>query len=267
MCMDLHFVKGHSHDICEDYGLIDQDNKFMIVADGCSTGRYSDVSSRILVHCCKNEILRYLITNTIDKISYSFLRYDVLSSAVAASKVMSLGDLLSTLIIAFKANDQVHVYMYGDGYIVYKRKSDSAQIIIKVTFNKNAPYYMWYCLNPDRFVIHDADLVESHYENGEFFGRVGISREHQLSYLFDCSDLEYIGILTDGVDSFVSNKPKEDSLFGSNISDINAIKHLFDFKNTNGDFVKRRMNRFVKQIQNDGFLFGDDMSCAVMLIE
>jgi hypothetical protein len=257
---DVHFAKGHSHNICEDYGLVHiTDNlQMIIVADGCSTGYYSDIAARVLSHACRNALINWAKLNLQDRLkvfpNYSALGYEIIASSIAASKVMALGDLLSTLIVSFVANDKVHTYCYGDGYVIAKKKNESP-IITKIDFIGNAPNYLWYRTNPARFTIPGCEMII----NGEMY-----PRDHEAEFSISTENLEYVGIFTDGVASFLANKPVEGSRFGSKVTDMMAIDELMNIKSKNGNFVIRRMNRFLKQTLQDGFIHDDDITCAVM---
>mgnify|MGYP005855423873 FL=1 len=63
----------------------------MIVADGCSTGKHSDVAARVMVHTCKRSLSYFLDRGSFP--AYSVLGDHMLSSAITASQTMGLDAL------------------------------------------------------------------------------------------------------------------------------------------------------------------------------
>lgn len=253
--MDVHFVKGHSHAICEDYGLVDPDNLIMIVADGCSSGRNSDIASRASAHACRKELADILLHRPTVQF-YSALGNFTMYSLIHISKLLGLNELLSTLIVAFVNEEKVNVYFYGDGYLYIKYRTGT-RYIPKIEYDGNAPEYLWYRSNPEKYRV-DGNVLIDGIPNG---------RNTPIMFSENLRDIELLAILTDGVASFSARKPVENSKFGSRISDADAMEHLINFRSTAGEFVKRRMNRFVREVNEDGFIFDDDLSCAVMVVE
>lgn len=252
MNADVYLAKGHSHNICEDYGIVDIENQLMIVADGCSTAKYSDIAARILTHSARNTIINN------NKVDYDHFASEILMSSMIASKVMNLEDLLSTLILTFVKNGKLYTYVYGDGHYVFKYKSQ-IELHFKISYSQNAPNYLWYRSNYKKYNIDNADITLE--INDE---KYTLKRDEPIFLTSSVKDLEYVAIFTDGIESFTLNKPTENSTFNTKITDKDVIKHLLDFRSTNGDFVIRRMKRFLKQTQLSGFIHDDDIACAVM---
>ena len=246
MQTDVHFRKGSSHNIYEDYGL-NTDN-LIIISDGCSSSEHSDVASRVISHVCKN-MLQDDVLN-----SYDLLAAKILVEIKYIAKSMNLNDLLATLIVSFIYNEDVYTYVYGDGYVVIKNRNIDCNIY-KIDFLNNTPNYLWYLSNRDYYNVDDCDVQI----NGKLF-----PRNHPITFVNPIKDLEYIAIFTDGVSSFVPTKPKEDSIFGNKITDLISISELTNFKTTKGRFVVRRLNRFLQQTKDNGFIHEDDITCAVM---
>lgn len=253
---DVHFAKGYSHNICEDYGLAhnSENLKAIIIADGCSTGENSDLASRIISHLG----LSYLTSTEALASIFSFylmeLRLKI--KLEIASELLGLGDLLSTLFATFIVNNNTLITVgWGDGYIVTKYKNMDP-IITKIEFDGNIPNYLWYKTNPSRYNINGSNMKIN-----------GIQLDRNYNILFTQSinnNIEYTALFTDGIDSIVKYKQSENNNFGEKITSNQAIEHLTNFKSVKGSFVKRRMNRFLNDITNSGFIYEDDITCAVM---
>lgn len=252
---DVHFVKGNSHDICEDYGYASPD-QYIMIADGCSSGYHSDIASRLIIHSCKKCLHNYNFI--LDKFT---LRDCIVCDLKAGALIYQLEDLLSTLIVAYASNDVIKAYFYGDGYLHAKYKSGE-ETIIKCDYKTNAPEYIWYSLDTNKYKIDDCELRIINFVNETV---TTLDRKYIFEYTFNIYSLQQLSILTDGIDSFSANRPKEDSIFGNKITNLDAIKHLTDYKSTNGSFAKRRLNRFIKQTLADGFIHDDDVTIATMI--
>lgn len=247
---DVHFRKGGTHNICEDYGI--SNNKMIIIADGCSTSQHSDVAARVIAHSCQNHLRDFEIFNV--KPSYDLLQAHILKSLLMASQLMCIEQLLSTLLVSFIYKNSVITHVYGDGFIVYKLKGIQPQII-QIDFFNNTPNYIWYLTNPEHYKAEGCDIMI----NGDVH-----PRNYQNTFEMSLNTLEYIAIFTDGISSFIPTKPKEGNIFGNKITPEIAIENLTHFKSTKGKFVVRRLNRFLQQTKESGFIHDDDITCAVM---
>jgi hypothetical protein len=75
--------------------------------------------------------------------------------------------------------------------------------------------------------------------------------------VMETDNLEYFGLSTDGLGSFVSN-------VGQQIPIESVMGEALNFKSFVGSFVQRRIGRMVKDYRNQGVLNGDDISVAMM---
>lgn len=259
--IDGHFVKGRSHIVCEDYVFTDSVNEFMVVADGCSTGEFSDIASRILIHSCKKTLRQLFQTESglakDSVISHKLLGDMILSSSKIVAETLGFDHLLSTMIVSFIHGDKVYTYFYGDGFLVVKYEGVDILEIHKVDFTLNAPNYLWYRSNPNKYVMMDNNLLNVDGDKR--------SPHDEVSFVHNVNDIEFLAIFTDGISSSVRDKIIDESKFGSSITESVAIHHLTDFKSTGGEFIKRRLNRFVKDTTSSGFSFDDDIGYATMI--
>lgn len=248
MNTDTHFRKGFSHLVCEDYAYSDE--KMIIISDGCSTAKDSDLAARILTHACKDCLKKAYETNNL--ITYLRLQNWIVRSIVNVCNTLSLENLLATLSVRFIDNEYVKVFMYGDGFISYKNKNEDPKVI-KVNFIDNDPEYLWYQTMP--IMTAGSNII---IDNVEY------PRDHMISFAFDKYLLDHISIFSDGVSSFVEVDKDKNKLFKDGLNETEVIKHLTNFKTCNGQFVKRRLNRFLTQAKDNGFIFDDDISMGVM---
>jgi len=262
---------------CQDYVLSGNDPiPYLIVTDGCSGSRYTDVGARIIAHNAKKFIEKIfnrtdldLFENTkLTQMFYENLGNTVIFNSKKATDNIPIECLDSTLIVAFVYNDKVHVFMYGDGAIIYQSNTKGLNSIIP-EFEGNAPYYLSYKCNikaealMERFAstfegsktlkynlnCYDVDIKYSTqlfpYNNPNIFS-------------FDVSDLSMLMITSDGILSFTDrcNNPID-------LSDI--IKLFTDIKSKNGEFVKRRCNKVLSNLKDQDILNYDDLAVATFL--
>ena len=68
--VDSHFVKGSSHLVCQDYsssGFTFNGIPYIIISDGCSTAKDSDVGARLLVRATEQAINTLSILDSLDE--------------------------------------------------------------------------------------------------------------------------------------------------------------------------------------------------------
>lgn len=225
-------VIGSDHKICEDYslnGLLPF--PFFIISDGCSSAPNTDVGSRILVNMAKKNIDMLLIDYNL------FLETTISQSKVIASLMgIDKESLLATLFIVVKLENKVIVLSVGDGDIIYK-----TNIINHLNFeyDKNIPFYP----------IYIKKIFEN--KNNLIITNNGIKETKIFSYInyieLPLQDLEWIVCSTDGIKSFTNGVDLYD--------DYNDI---VNFKNFKGDFIERKMKRFIKNLSKNGYQNSDD---------
>jgi hypothetical protein len=137
----------------------------------------------------------------------------------------------------------------------------------------NAPYYPAYAVRPTDFInFHGGDInanrmtkqswlyksTSGSFEdlgveditlgNGMRGVTVTISKE-------ELAEIEFVAIYTDGITQIDGLEWRK------------AVCESLAFKSSEGEFVKRRMNRMVKDVQGSGKGPMDDLSAAVIKIE
>jgi serine/threonine protein phosphatase PrpC len=119
--------KGSSHDICEDYilhGITKEYNiPYIILSDGCSSSKHTDIGARILVHGIKKQIENhfcFLPEEMINDDMYNYLQPNIIYTANSIINSLQLANscLDCTLIFAFIINEKCYIFRYGDGSII-----------------------------------------------------------------------------------------------------------------------------------------------------
>ena len=264
---DSFFRIGKTHRVCEDYALHGTSPvPYVIVSDGCSSSNHVDVGARILAHSAKVILKHAFDSNRVDLLKYSDTSfYKWLGDEVkwsgrdAVSRIgIPLACLDATLIVAFyfEQTNEIIVCMYGDGCVVFKSK-ETGLGYVTVDFKGNAPYYLSYWLDDNRnesyknFVGKDA-LTLTDYVGG-VENKTEYDFDHYSMFRFLASEYDFIGIASDGIGTF-------------SLPIIDVVKEFTAFKNTTGEFVRRRMGKAIQTYNRNGIDHMDDASFGVLNI-
>ncbi len=262
---------------CQDYsfsGVIDE-GAFVIVSDGCSTGRHTDVGARIIALSTVNAIQQWLKAthipvNKLGQLIIEQHNYAILKSCEAFN--LQLPDMLATCLYACLTPTGGLVGVQGDGVIAKVYKNESITLAA-YRWDNNTPLYPAYAADDYKGFIevhgNDPNLsplqVEYHHYNA--LGDIKINLQSiSLSEAIqgvtqrisddETTGLSFLAVFTDGVMQVEGIHWKD------------AVLQLLAFKNVEGEFAKRRMIRFIKDSKADGKKGPlDDISYAVIRID
>ena len=268
--IDSFMTIGNSHEVCEDYIYHSfQADPYMILSDGCSSSKNTDVGARVLVHSARNILNRFIHRTGVP------IEADVLGDMIAyeaEETIKKLGlntsALDATLIIAYRLKDKIIINVFGDGNVILKKK-DGTTKMYNYQYAKNMPYYLSYYVDAGRQhqyckEMFDVDeggkcLVTASYINDDF----KVSTEDFVkipTFVLPIEDYEMIGISSDGIESFFD--PHSSLRMGYK----EVLEELTAFKGTVGEFLKRRCKRAIKNYKKEGIEHYDDVSIGVMLL-
>lgn len=282
MNSDSLHLTGSSHHICEDYSMTcDKRESIAIISDGCSSSEDTDVGSVLLARSAYNVITRYNLLFTKDKDNWFGRNVTSLAYQTATSINMKKTCLDATLMILYGSKEnKIYCYVRGDGNIVVNLK-DGSYIVLNINYSENYPYYLSYEIGTDRkdswnklsnnemiidlsMISSDGAITTLSYKDSnelllcdvsEWPARLGIT-----------SDAEYVSIASDGIESVLEAVETETSKSYKNVPLHEVVPNLFCFKNHKGDFVKRRLNRFQKDCEKQGWKHTDDLSVASIYV-
>lgn len=229
---------GKDHKVCEDYSICGvQPFPFAILSDGCSTGKNTDVGSRILVSITKKNIELFTPEN------YREFIETIVFQSKAIAKIMGVEKecLLATLTFIATIDNKTYVLMIGDGCFIYKENNEIKSISHE--YKNNYPYYPIYI---------KSNIDET---NKGLLVKKDINQE-ELPYstiqLYEFENIEWIMASSDGIFSFTN---------GDELIDFENIKkEMSDIKSFKGEFIERKMKRVTKNFNKDGFYNSDDWS-------
>jgi len=266
--IDTFIEIGASHDICQDYVISGTEPfPYVIVSDGCSSSKDTDVGARLLALSARNFLthpkdyfINYFNNETcngdyLDDM-YSKMGLCIINNAFTIANIMSLGIecLDATLILSFVIDNKVYVYMYGDGNIIIKNNDEIRYI--NANFPSSAPFYLSYYLNPSRMKLYFDS-----FEDIKIIRDIGIEDLEftetwncvtPIAYKFDVHNKSTCIIGSDGLESFISKGIVKDT--------NKLIQPMMEFKNFNGKFIKRRFKRFLLNMRKEEVSHFDDIS-------
>ncbi|MEY3220938.1 MAG: hypothetical protein RIT27_2295 [Pseudomonadota bacterium] len=254
---DSHFSIGRTHLICEDYARRGISTfPWVMVSDGCSASEDSDIGSRLLTLTAQKQLS--LLNHLPD---YEHFGKQVISKTADLSHTLGLPDnaLDATLLLGIAKGRTVHIYIYGDGFIVLKNHQQQWRTI-EVSFTQNAPFYLSYWLNEDyRLTYQNLSSENNQLKITDHHKSAFYAFDKILHYQFSLDDYPMIAICSDGLSKFVNMTAYQA------VSVETLLPTLFDFPSLAGSFVKRRLPAILKGLEKENILPFDDFSMGVFV--
>lgn len=260
---DLFTVQGSKHKINQDYAASVTD--CIAISDGCSMAADSDFGSRLLT---RNAVRTQHTYENIQDLVFSAT---VLAVEQAEKLFLNSQECLSaTLLIARQNNNKKEAVIAGDGLIFYKTK-DSLRAINK-RFISGAPYYpiypvlevqndyanhfgtkalyTYYVLSNDKWCFDKDELIE---EDLKTFFSIELPE-----------DTEYVGLSTDGIDSFIELENLQTGIVAKTITTDKLLERITKFPSFKGEFLNRRCSMAFKEFNKINWKNTDDFTCGVL---
>lgn len=270
MNSDSAFYIGKTHAVCQDYaahGISKTGMPFAVISDGCSSSPDTDFGSRFLVKSCAN-----LFTN----ISGYYNSLHVLIEADAHAQDTRLPDNATdaTLLTVQKLDEEVYsISCAGDG-VIAKIKKDGQIDITQIEYSSGAPFYLSYQLSPERTELFKQKFglkrIIKHYSlvKGEVVD-LAIEEDEDGSIYFSeekIRDYSVLVVMSDGVLSFMETLKTDTSKVSVPVPPEKVFKEILAFKNYNGVFVQRRLQRFRKDCEERSWFSTDDVSVGAIYL-
>jgi hypothetical protein len=268
--LDCYFTIARQHMVCEDYALINPEPiPHIIVCDGCSTSNKTDIGARILATSASKALREYFETtpppDTLPP--YSDLGYAIVNRARHVAELLGipLDCLDATALLAFPYHGAMHVYTYGDGYIITIDQEGSLSYR-QLSYEQNMPYYLSYWMDQarrDAYLTKNRDgkavlTVREYDDTGESITQVNYNVPSIFS--FEAETCVLVALASDGVASFSCVHDQQ----RTPVKEI--LEQLVAYKTTKGKFVKRRVKRMIKDYAKQGIYPTDDVAVATLLI-
>jgi len=291
MNVDCSFFQGKGHHVCQDFAFVNKAYNRIIISDGCSGSPMTDVGARIL-SLSANKMVNYypdIDLQKIDRLAISEARnickslnldYSCLDATLGyAGKMFAETSLFGQEIAPL---DMIYASLFGDGIIVFKLKNKT-YLVYTMEYISGYPAYLNYLHDAERMeqwksilnaaggpeesiiqteISYDSEWKEYQRVNMKNWTKPtfrGFHTEHGCYCFAVEEDVEWVALLSDGVNSFTRKGENPDSIPLEEV-----LKVLLDFRNTNGSFVQRQVNWFQKEIVKLDWQNFDDVSVAVL---
>jgi len=277
--VDHYFHIGHMHYAggkpCQDHALSRSNGTYasVIVSDGCSTGGNTDVGSRV-ISCSTLQAISdhmgaspYSLETAAESIRF---RQRQIVSGVRPILGLEHNDMFATCLYAYLSPFGGLLFVHGDGAIALKFR-DGSICVGRYEWANNMPFYPAYeGKSLDAFINAQKNSEVPYALEMRTFDSAGNcieSRDKKYSVsdgvrgmqtilsLEQLAEIDYVAVFTDGVSQV------------DGVEWFDAIRGYLAYKNTAGEFCKRRMMRAIKDSQATGKGPEDDIACGVIRIE
>lgn len=275
MILDSFSSVGKTHHTCEDYALsVAHPFPFILVCDGCSSSKNTDVGARLLALTTKRQFHGAMTYEILPGKPDYFGKAIIESSYIIADQLgLNRSALDATLLLAYVESGLLHFVAFGDGYLIIKSKTGHDKFI-QLSYKQNAPYYLTVHENPDiqtewKRVYSENELEAKSYQYfkslNPFDAKFGYSdllwSLPFFTLAFQVDDIEMVMVSSDGIGTFCRGNdrmliPPED-----------IIDEMMDVKVKNGEFIKRRMKKMLEKHARENTFNLDDVSVAAMIFE
>lgn len=304
MNTDSAFYTGKTHSVCEDFTRTKNGDKpYAILCDGCSGSPDTDTGARLLALATErtfatNDEFPYgdfksiVITTAVGMATSCGLKTEALDATLLVAAPYIEDVKLPPPYIDFKEFQQkpcIRVSIYGDGVVAVKHKDGSIRIH-SVEYTRGYPYYLTYHFDKKRGAAWKKVAIDS--PTGESTTIVGtthilkpdwtvdeemkVSSAHSSVRPFTVSaegnsvgaaidEVEWVAMMSDGVHTF-REKSSEPGVPNRQISLIEVLKDLLDFRAFNGEFVQRQANWFMREASKRNWQHDDDVSVAAFYL-
>ena len=259
MNADSFLKTGKAHAMCQDY--IISNKNYVILSDGCSGAENAEIGAMVLCLSAQNLFRMYLGQMDFKKAGELIIHNAEMAIRVLKGPKTCLD---ATLLLAVIFNETIYISIYGDGIVIWKDRNKHINYI-NVTFENERPLYLSHMLDPTRLNIYKTKKIQKTITSGKIVPdevnlcspitivNMDSTTEYGLHLTFPVNMVEGIFISSDGLDSFKSRN-------GKFIPIESILKDILNFKTNSGEFIKRRMKRFIKEREAEGIFHTDDIS-------
>jgi hypothetical protein len=258
MPIDTFFAIGKSHKVCEDYAF--GNDSFFGISDGCSSSKNTDFGSRILLRSLIKNDYHVGLTwgdakSIVDKL---LMQYECLDATLNYGIVTKKDTI-----------EGIETVTIGDGFIVAQRNNGNFEVI-EIEFDKNAPYYLAYeydegrrsnflSLNQKKSVTIKVYNSEGNLQDNFLSTKEdNVKVDRFTTFWFPFDTYKSVSVFSDGLKTFIPHDQTQPKLPLEKI-----VKEIISFPLFNGEFVKRKCIKFIKNHPESSFY--DDFSMATFV--
>lgn len=249
LLLDAYYTIGRLHTYCEDYALHGWEPvPHLILADGCSAAPDSDLGARLLALNARFLLPRFAhAANERERLAQHWLLGQrIVRRAARQARDLKLDPTVldATLLIVWCDGSMVHAHLYGDGCLAV-RNAEGGVATIRVEYAENAPYYLSYLLDPERWALYQEAIGEPataqsvHYRSDAGESARQERFDAPTVFSFDLAAFPVVAVATDGLDSFVAAET------GARLDLRTVARAMLDFHHLDGAFVQRRLREML----------------------
>jgi hypothetical protein len=268
MAADSFVYIGKTHRVCQDHaaaGATPGGLAYAVVSDGCSSSDDTDFGSWALVRAAQVHLSQQGRLDGVEGILS-------LAARMAGECWVDRNALDATLLLAVLQGSRVEVRAWGDG-VVLARRRDGRLEAHRIEYRHGAPAYPSYLLDPERGAAYLAQTerglrsVAVHLGNRGAWETRTVEAEsapgEPLVLAFDAAEYDLVGVASDGLSSFQQKLAGGAGLAPVPLLDV--VPQIMAFKGAMaGEFVVRRMRRFLKDGSGLGWQHDDDIAVAML---
>lgn len=255
---------GSTHSLCQDYVIARNDGPYVVLSDGCSSSLDTDVGSRLLVRGAE----KIVKDHGFDKAEQLHKEAARLALHWAALIGVPAEAVDATLMTVHVSGESLIVACSGDGVILLESRDGSLDLFV-IASPSGYPYYPSYLHQPERLselIANNRTTKEiKHYSRSNL---LGVTTSDSLTEVFklNARDYKYAAVASDGINSFYLTRQSANGKKMEDVSLLDVLDEFWSFKNFNGAFVQRRLNRFMKDAHANGWQHADDLSIGVIYL-
>lgn len=257
------FSIGKDHIICEDYALTGQSAglAYAVICDGCSASPEVDFGARILAMSAKRAIL---ISRDNDPNRFGEIIVQNAERIWDVLPHLHKQALDATVLTTWVEDNKLTTRLFGDGVFIHKSGNDIYAINMHLT--SGAPDYLSYYLDTQRMALYKAmkanvKSIETYeFINGVHTHTTGVTDPFiPITLKREVKPGDIVAVISDGINSFRKSDNTE-------IDWVDLIEEFIGFKNTEGEFVIRRIAAFKRKCLKEGTTHHDDISISAIVV-
>jgi hypothetical protein len=242
---DAIFAMGKTHTICQDYAYSDGEN--VSLSDGCSSSPDTDFGARFLCRMGHGAL----------RLNFPWLPLEAFDATLLSASVI---------------DENFYVQAFGDGVVIARRR-DGSWVANVIEFPSGAPLYMSYGVDQRRLDRYCAEFgaekrmitywsatVKSEMPIAALTKTGGIQ---PYEILYPIAEYDLVLLASDGVLSFQKPNGSATSRSFVDVSLPEILPELLP-RDLNGEFLKRRIKRFLAEKVKLGWHHSDDVAFAAV---
>lgn len=269
LLVDADYTIGKLHLFCQDYALCGREPvPHLILADGCSAAPDSDLGARLLALNAR-WLLSHVARPASDeerRVRHWTLGRRIVRRAARQARDLGLDPAVldATLLIAWCDRTTVRVHLYGDGCLA-ARNAEGGVATIRVEYAENAPYYLSYLLDSERWAFYQEAIGEPataqsiHYQSDTGESTRQERFDAPAVFEFDLAAFPVVAVATDGLDSFVEAET------GAGLDLRTVAREMLDFTPLEDAFVQRRLRQTLNQYARRQVFNKDDIGLGAFV--